>query len=65
MSFEDILKKLDSSCHFFIIHRRGHSTPPFLEIGFKTMKERTYFLWIRCSDEHVSFFVDKYLLKLK
>ena len=65
MSFKDILKKLDSSCHFVIIHRKGYSDPWFLEIGFTTMKEKTYYLWICCDEEHIPFFIKKYKLKPK
>ena len=46
MSFEDIMAKLDDTCHFVIIHRNLGSED-YLEVGFSTMVEQVdYFLWI-------------------
>jgi len=47
MPFEDIMKKLDMSCHFVVIHRRPPAGEEHGEIGFSTMKGPfSYYLWI-------------------
>ena len=79
MSFEDIMKKLDKTSHYTIIHRRGyeswkdHRIFPSdkmsisrwkLEMGFCTMGVGPdYFLWIDLDESFIPYFVKKYNLK--
>jgi hypothetical protein len=71
MSFEDILKKLDENCHFVFIHRKGFTGLSGkalhgeyqLEIGFSTMKDPNYFLFIYCDQKKLSKFLTKYHLE--
>lgn len=64
MSFEDILKILDSSSHFFIIHRRGYSNWDFhIKIGFRSMTAIDYFLWIHLKEDKLPDLIEKYNLK--
>lgn len=44
LTIPQILKKLDKSCHFTVIERNFYE--PHLEIGFCTMSDPSYFLWI-------------------
>ena len=50
MSFEGIMDMFDDSCHFVIIHRRGHAAteldPWYIEIGFSTKGDPSYVLWL-------------------
>jgi len=64
MEFEDILKKLTNDCLFTIIHRKFIER--HLEIGFCTLSGAPdYFLWIKCHESDIQYFVDKYKLKVK
>lgn len=67
MSFEDIMAKFDSSCHFIFIHRRGFKGlhgEYLIEVGFSTMnKGPNYYLWIQLSEDKLPYFIDKYDLK--
>jgi len=70
MSWEDIVKKLDDSSHFVIIHRRGYvEWKKFpdryrwcLEIGFSTYHSPSYFLWIYINEDELYWFINKYKL---
>lgn len=70
MSLNDILSKLDETCHFVIIHRRGYTSwnePDsifkwHLEIGFSTMYGVTNYLFIEVNESEIPYFVDKYRL---
>ena len=70
MSWEDIIAKLDKSCHFVFIHRKGYDEHDpemgsewFLETGFCTMaKHPEYFLWVNCDQKEIPYFVEKYKL---
>ena len=56
MSFEDIMKKFDKTCHFIVIHR-NFGRENHIEVGFCTMgKGPDYFLWINVTMEHESLF---------
>ena len=59
MSFEEILKKLDDKCYFTVIHRfpRGLiREEQYLEIGFSTWGEPSYFLWVLVDVKHLAEF---------
>ena len=68
MNWEDIMAKLDKSCHFVFIHRKGYDehgsevgSEWFLETGFCTMaKHPEYFLWVNCDQKEIPYFVEKY-----
>lgn len=59
MSFEDIIKKFKEKSHFVIINRHGE----YGEIGFCTLKELDYFLWINISIEILEEIIKKFNLK--
>jgi len=73
MSFNDILKKLDDSSHFCIIHRKGYEYKKNvgnrcwnLEISFRTMGKfdfKDYFLWIYCDEKYVPDIIKKFKLE--
>jgi hypothetical protein len=75
ISFDEIIKMLDKKCHFTIIHRRGFYPKDqnnkddysrwYLEFGFNTMTPISYYLWIKCEQELLPYFIEKYKLKLK
>ena len=67
MSFEDILKKFKSNCHFVVIHRKGFpSGEHYIEVGFSTMAETPeYFLWIYLKEEKLPDLIKKYELYTK
>ena len=60
MLFDEILIKLTNKSHFVIIHRKINEE--MLEIGFSTMEDPSYFLWIYCHIEHLKYFIEKYNL---
>lgn len=64
MPFDEIMKKLDSSSLFFIIHRIYSGD--YLEIGFRTsgkINEPDYFLWIQTDKEHIPTIVEEFGIK--
>lgn len=70
MSFEDILLKLESNCHFVFIHRRGYEewkSSNFynwnIEVGFATMYGSSYYLFINMKEKELDYFIEKYKLK--
>jgi len=66
MGLEEILGKLKDDSHFTVIHRHDHIEGEYLEVGFRTMDrlETSYFLWIYCTIDNLSYFISKYDLKL-
>lgn len=61
MTFEDVMKKFDSSCHFVVIHRTKDN---YGEIGFSTMLgDPDYFLFIHITTEKLKKLVSWYNLK--
>ena len=64
MSFEDIMKKFDKSCHFTVIHRKDFSEE-YGEVGFCTMSDPSYFLWIYLPIPELDKLVFKYSLQIK
>jgi IS4 transposase len=71
MSWEDILAKLDKSCHFVFIHRKGYEEDQhggdrwLLEIGFSTMAGvPDYYLWVDLDEKEIPYFVEKYQLTI-
>ncbi len=67
MSFEDIMQKLTSSCHFVVIHRIPEwNEEPYGEIGFSTMNphDPDYFLWIYISPKDLDKIIKEYNLKI-
>lgn len=69
MSLDDILKKLDNSCHFVVIHRKGYEENKDidiwkwnLEIGFCTMENISHYLWIKIEETEIPYFINKYKL---
>jgi hypothetical protein len=45
MSFEEILGKFNKDCHFAVVHRHLPPVENYLEIGFSTFADPSYFLW--------------------
>jgi hypothetical protein len=64
MSFEDIMKKFDKSCHFTVIHRKDFSEE-YGEVGFCTMSDPSYFLWIYTSLANLETIIANHNLKVK
>ena len=61
MSFNDVLKRIDKSTHFVFINRKGHPNREHrLEIGFRTMEDKDYFLFIYVDEEKKDYFIEKY-----
>ncbi len=66
MSFEDIMQKFNNSAHFVIINRKGYKEEEFnLEIGFSTMIDPSYYLWIHLKESEIDYFIEKYKLLKK
>lgn len=64
MSFEDVMKKFDSSCHFVVILRRGFDFEKNKgEIGFRSGGKINYFLFIYLTPENLEKIIKKYNLK--
>ena len=64
MSYEDIMKKFNNSCHFVIIHRMHNffginGDKEIGEICFSTLKIIDYFLWINISIENLQKIIKK------
>jgi hypothetical protein len=64
MSFEDIMKKFDKSCHFTIIHRKDITGDEYGEIGFCTKGDPNLFLWIYTSVADLETIIASYKLKV-
>jgi hypothetical protein len=65
LSFEDIILKLDTSCHFVIILRDDHINGQYGEIGFSTLTSGiSYYLFIFITKQDLLNLVDKYNLRL-
>lgn len=65
MSFEEIMDKFTDKCHFVFIHRRGHIYDnDYIETGFCTFGQPEYFLWLHVEIDKLSYFVEKYRLKM-
>ena len=65
MSFEDIMKKFDNSCHFVVINRYDvMNYEHYGEIGFSTIAGKEYVLWIYITDKDLDDIVKKYNLKI-
>jgi hypothetical protein len=70
MSFEDVMKKFDMSCHYVIIHRKGYEYKPQhemwkwkVEIGFSTMRGApSYYLFLFLEESELAYFLEKYKL---
>jgi hypothetical protein len=69
MPFDEILQKLSPISHFTFIHRRGfrnskgepvNDNEYVIEIGFCTMKDPEYFLWIYCNENKLSKLLTKF-----
>lgn len=69
MSFDEILSKLDKKCTFTVIHRKGFKPKDsndrwYLEFCFSTKTMVIQYLWIRCPEDTIAYFTDKYGLEL-
>jgi hypothetical protein len=65
MSFEDIMKKFNKSCHFTVIHRKYFTGEEYGEVGFSTMESPSYFLWIYTSVADLQTIATNYKLNMK
>ena len=64
MDFETVLKKLDDSCHFSVIHRFDVlKESEYGEVGFCTMKGIDYYLWIYLTVADLEKIINQYRLK--
>lgn len=64
MPFEKIMEKCVKESFFVFIFRRGYSNWTwFLEIGFRTMTNPDYFLFIDVDPKYLDYLVDKFGLK--
>lgn len=64
MDFETVLKKLDDTCHFTVIHRFNViKKNENGEVGFSTMNEIDYFLWIYLTVADLEKIINQYRLK--
>jgi hypothetical protein len=69
--FNTILKKLDNSCHFVFIHRKGYKSSKgkkmfgeyCIDTGFSTMRGIDWYLFIYMDEKHIDFFIEKYKLE--
>ncbi len=72
MSYEDVLKTFDDSCHFVVIHRKGFKCKKGEdynfkwkgEIGFATMTGASYYLWIWVTEKDLKKIVKEFRLEL-
>jgi hypothetical protein len=73
ISFDDALSKCDEKTLYFFIHRRGYELWKEkneiiggwrLEVGYRTMTEPDYFLWIEAKENRIKRLINKYNLKL-
>lgn len=65
MGFEEALEKAKGNTLFVFIHRRGFSNWEwYLEVGYRTMTDPDYFLWINVAEKEIERLVKKYKLKL-
>lgn len=67
MSFDEILNKFVINSHFVIkICSIDYNTEqPYLEIGFCTMSDPSYYLWLCLDLKHLPYFINHYDLKLR
>jgi hypothetical protein len=65
MSYNEVITKLDDSCHFVVIHRKGYNEHYYLEVAFCTLaKKPEYYLWINCEEKYVKEIVQKFKLNI-
>ena len=62
MTFEEITQKLSNKSHFVVIDRKFHmkGENKYFEIGFCTMTNIEYFLFIHVEDEMMFPVIEKY-----
>lgn len=72
MSYDNIMKKFNDSCHFVVIHRRGYEDWKDKEhfdnrwcgeIGFSTMTGVSNYLWVWLSEENLENLISIFNLK--
>lgn len=51
-SFEEIMERFDTQAMFSVVHR-CNDVENYLEIGFRTMTNPDYFLWICVDSQHI------------
>lgn len=52
MTFEEIMKKLDKTSLFFMMHRNSE-VENYLEVGFRTGIDVEYFLWLQVDPKFI------------
>ena len=62
MSFAEVMKKFNNSCHFVVIQRNYPKPGDRGEIGIRTMESPDYFLFIYLSVENLNKIVERYKL---
>jgi len=64
MTFEEIMEKFTNKAHFVVIDRKYHlrDEKKHFEIGFSTMSEIDYFLFMWVEDEKMPPIIEKYNL---
>ena len=70
VSFDEMLRKMDDSCHYVFIQRNCvmNWEEPYLETGFCTLGAPfpgDWFLFIRLKNSYLLHFIDKYKLTQK
>jgi hypothetical protein len=65
IDFNEILAKLDDSCYFVFINRKGFNEKEYrVETGFCTMiGSVNYYLWIQIKENYLKEFIEKYQLQ--
>ena len=71
MDFEEGMMYFSDDSHFVVIYRRGYESwntkdnlyKWHLEVGFRTMKDADYFMFIECDEKYVQECVEKFNLK--
>jgi len=70
-TFEEGMEYFTDDAHFSVIHRRGYenwNTPNnwnkwHLEVAFRTMSSKDYFMFIECDEKYVQECIEKFNLK--
>lgn len=57
VNFEEFLQKLEEKAFFHVVHRRS-DVENHLEVGFRTMTDPDYFLWIIVKPEQITQIVE-------